>query len=205
MLFEQIKEVILEVFKKIVGDIKDINEKLRSIKLFQDYVNTDLEYCYIHDGSGSPSSGANIPFLSLFTTVNSNMELNERFSPLLKAGKKYRVEANVFTNSNNYICYTIKDDNGVYTRLNPNNSAYMSTSSYSSTGLLEYIEPEEDMYINIANNASIAVWPMYSWFKVEEIGRAISVDSGLSNITDEQVEDTISKAIKELNADVRTD
>lgn len=207
MLFEQVKEIIYRAFTKLAGDINTINKKLDSVQLYQNYVDTELDYCFMKGGIEGLAPGANTFLNSRYTYIDTNMEINENNSVLLKKGRKYKITGYIMSNTNGFDIYIVDETK---TRLKTAARGYGATSSYStsSTEIIFY-QPEKDIYINYLTPSNITIWFDCSYFTVEEIGRSTTTfgDEGGGSIiiTQPQIDEAIEKALEELNADVRTD
>lgn len=181
-----------------VEDKTEIIQKLEtitnSISRSQKYLNTELDYCYLML-SNTENADLSVGYVLPFTKVNGNMKTNEtNYSITLKAGKTYKISADIHTATKGYCGFSIFDvtNNKQIITFIKSAASYDTTAS-NTNGNGIYI-PENDCEIQIKVTFQEGKQRIYStegnYFIVEEIGRVTTIDPVEHINTTQGLEDT---------------
>lgn len=167
-------------------EINNLKIRTEQINIAQKTINTELDYCVFNDGPVQLTVAQNAHILKNFTVKNTNMQLGDNNSILLKKNKKYFISCSLLSCDNGVSLYIVN----ALTNEIISAKGYLSTSSYNCTPVTLYINPTEDIYINVVSDATIRLWYDYSHLIVQEIGRMQTIDPVEYINTTQGIEDT---------------
>lgn len=154
-------------------EVQQLTETLSTIKKYQKYVNTELDYGVFEISSGSITVNKAIVFSSV---VSGNMELSENGFIKLKKDKTYIIDTNLYN-----LQYTI----GIYLV----DISLNKLGEWGSSGHASFIyTPSDDIEVSILSQGSLE--KEWSHVNIHEIGRRIVVDPVEHVNTTQGIEDT---------------
>lgn len=172
------KEEVDTLFTDVNTDIETLTSKVNEIKLYQKYVNTDMEYCLCYGEKSTTYTDSQLPYnvVSILTNRYTNMEIDNEGYILLKANKKYIISFDYAIYGGNDVNVSIidKDKNLIETV-----SSWKHPSSNSNGNpLTGFVSFSKDTYIgaNFNQTNSNTFYGNHIHILIQEIGRQTIID-----------------------------
>lgn len=183
---------------KLQEDVNNVSNKVDTIKKYQRYVNTEMDYAYLQTDlvANLPlSAGTVVPFDKV--VESKGIEINsENHGVVLKAGKSYEILCDIYlsvrSGAANFVVYDLTNGKNIsrFTKISANNN-----SAGTNTSGIAIVKAEEDTIIQIKteyaeNNIAIASYNITNNLAIKEINRSIVIDPVEHVNAESGIEDT---------------
>lgn len=184
--------------KNLQGDVSGISERIKNVKKYQRYVNTEMDYVYLQTDLVADlplSAGTVVPFDKV--VESKGIEINsENHGVVLKAGKSYEILCDIYisvrSGAANFVVYDLTNGKNIsrFTKISANNN-----SAGTNTSGIAIVKAEEDTIIQIKteyaeNNIAIASYNITNNLAIKEINRSIVIDPVEHVNAESGIEDT---------------
>lgn len=183
---------------KLQEDVNNVSNKVDTIKKYQRYVNTEMDYAYLQTDlvANLPlSAGTVVPFDKV--VESKGIEINsENHGVVLKAGKSYEILCDIYlsvrSGAANFVVYDLTNGKNIsqFTKISTNNN-----SPGTNTSGIAIVKAEEDTIIQIKteyaeNNIAIESYNIANNLAIKEINRSIVIDPVEHVNAESGIEDT---------------
>lgn len=176
--------------------VEDLQPQIDSIKKYQKYLNTELDYCYARLSTSIPKTTINVQDIIPFEKVSGNLEMNNN-AIKLPAGKTYELDADLrIVDGETIFAFYDKTNNkslGQFTET-------ISTENGTEVSGKVIVTPDTDIEVSIKcvykyseGNPSLTAGSAsynYCYFIAKEINRQIVIDPVNYIDTTQGIQDT---------------
>lgn len=176
--------------KEKIYDKQEVDGKIADLKL-RTHVGEKLDYCFAILETTSVTLNQNI----IFKKKDSNLDVNDDGTFLLKANKRYKIYTSIITSSTaNYYTYALFTSDGIKIQ---DSAGYSISASYTGSNSTSSTKPSvvivkfnEDTLITVKGVTNIGGGQMSGSIIIEEIGREVLINEVEEVAKSNHIEDT---------------